>query len=106
MYNLLMLENSKITVENLSDIFSATPAKIFGYYPQKGTLFPGSDADVMIYDPNHSWRVSADLLHMNTDYTPYDGLMLRGKVDSTICGGKFIVKNKEFVLDEPGFGND
>jgi len=51
----------------------------------------------MIYDPNYAWKVNTEELHMNTDYTPYDGLMLRGKVDSTICGGQFVVKGKEFV---------
>lgn len=97
LYNVMMLENDGITVEDLTSLFSTMPAKIFGYYPFKGTLFPGSDADIMIYDPNYAWKVNLEEMHMNTDYTPYDGLMLRGKVDSTICGGQFVVKGKEFV---------
>ncbi len=103
LYNLMMLENRNFTTEDLTNLFSTMPAKIFGYYPFKGSLFPGSDADIMIYDPNFVWKVSSETIHMNTDYTPYDGLMLRGKVDSTICGGRFVVKGKEFVPDNETF---
>jgi len=106
LYNLMMLEQSSLTIEDLYSLFSTTPAKVFGYYPMKGTLFPGSDADITIYDPEHYWKIGPDTLHMNTDYTPYDGMMLRGKVDATICGGRFVLKNKELVeslvpSDEP-----
>jgi len=97
MYNLMMLEQNPLTMEQLTDLFSTTPAKIFGLYPFKGSLTPGADADITIFDPDTIWKVDPESLKMNVDYTPYDGLKLRGKVDSTVVNGKFVLKNKELV---------
>ncbi len=97
MYNLMMLEQNPLTMEQLTALFSTNPAKIFGLYPFKGSLTPGADADITIFDPDTIWKVSPEALKMNVDYTPYDGLKLRGKVDTTISEGKFLVKNKELV---------
>jgi dihydropyrimidinase len=66
-------------------------------FPQKGSLLPGADADITLFDPNAEWKVTLDTLHGRNDYDPYEGLKMKGKVDSTIIGGKFVVRNKQWV---------
>ena len=72
---------------------SALPARIFGLHGTKGSLLPGSDADLMLYDPAAEWTVAATGLHMATDYSIYEGRPVLGKPVMTISRGEIIVEN-------------
>ena len=79
------------------DLCCTMPAKIFGLYPQKGSLFPGSDADIVIFDPEKEITLSQELLHENVDYTPYKGFSLRGYPVITIRRGEILSRGGEFL---------
>lgn len=76
------------------------PAKVFGLFPQKGSLRIGTHADIMIYDPRVTRTIETD--HSDSDYTPYKGIEVKGKVVATICKGQFVIKNGELVLGSVG----
>ena len=97
LYNLLKSRENEISVEELARMFSSNVSTAFGMFPQKGSLLPGADADITLFDPNAEWKVTLDTLHGRNDYDPYEGLKMKGKVDSTIIGGKFVVRNKQWV---------
>ena len=80
---------------------AANPARTNGLYPQKGSLMPGSDADIAIWDPNAEWTVSAATLHMATDYTPYEGRALHGRPVTVLVGGRVVVDNGKLVDSTP-----
>jgi dihydropyrimidinase len=82
------------------DKYTKNVAKIFGLYPKKGNLFPGADADIVIFDNNLKWKVNGH--HSNGNYNVYDGLELKGKVLSTISKGTFIIKDGQFVNETKG----
>jgi dihydropyrimidinase len=75
---------------------AAKPARIFGLYPRKGIIQPGSDADLVIYDPAPSVTIRAEDLHTIGGYSPYDGMQVQGKVRTTISRGEIIVHEGEF----------
>ncbi|HZK83346.1 MAG TPA: dihydropyrimidinase [Desulfosporosinus sp.] len=79
------------------ELVSTNPAKIFGLYPQKGTIAPGSDADLVIFDPEVEHVISADNQHQKSDYTPYEQFKLKGKVDTVLLRGEPIVENGKFI---------
>ena len=79
---------------------SVNPAKVFGLYPQKGSLKLGTHADIMIYDPNGTYVIGQD--HSASDYTPYEGIEVKGRVVSTLCRGQFVIKDGELVLGSVG----
>lgn len=72
---------------------SALPASLFGLYETKGSLAPGYDADLMLYDPDAEWRMAASGLHMGADYSIYEGRPVLGKPVMTISRGEIIVEN-------------
>lgn len=86
----------EISLPRWVELCSTTPARMFGLYPQKGTIQPGADADIVLYDPNASWSISVDNHHMNIDYSAYEGLAVQGKVDTVLSRGKVIVKDEAF----------
>lgn len=79
------------------ELCSTAPAKLFGIYPRKGLLAPGSDADIVIFDPEAQMTVTHDLLHENVDYTPYEGIELMGYPTMTISRGKIVMHEGTFV---------
>ncbi len=87
----------RITVERFVDLVSTNPAKIFGIYPQKGALKVGSDADIVLIDPNKKITLTHSMLHENVDYTPYEGFELQGYPTLTMARGQVIVKDNDFV---------
>ncbi len=93
----------KISLNKFVEISSTNSAKIFGVFPQKGCIAVGSDADLVIFDPNEKHVISAKTHHMNVDYSAWEGCEVTGKCKTTILRGKIAVhENKVFV--EKGYG--
>ncbi|MFI5761203.1 MULTISPECIES: dihydropyrimidinase [unclassified Streptomyces] len=79
------------------EIACATPARMFGLYPQKGTIAPGSDADIVLYDPHAEQVISAETHHMNVDYSAYEGKRITGRVDTVLSRGELVIDRREFT---------
>ncbi len=82
-----------ISMNKLVDIFSTQPAKIFGLYPQKGEIAVGSDADLVIWDPNFDSKISANTHHSKADQSIYEGFNVKGRAKYVISGGNILVDN-------------
>jgi dihydropyrimidinase len=87
----------KISLNRWVELTSTSPAKIFGLFPRKGTIAPGSDADVVVFDPNKKQTLSVKTLHMKVDYNPYEGREVTGVSETVLSRGKVIVENGKFV---------
>jgi dihydropyrimidinase len=79
------------------EIACTTPAKMFGLYPRKGTVAPGADADIVIYDPSATQTMSAETHHMNVDYSCYEGMQITGHVDTVLSRGRVVVDGGEYL---------
>ena len=86
----------RITLTDVPLLLSERPARINGIYPKKGTLRIGADADIVVFDPNEEWVISADKLHMATDFSPYEGWTVNGRVDTVLLRGKVVYSDGEF----------
>lgn len=87
----------RITPNRFAEICSTNPAKLFGLYPKKGVIKEGSDADIVIIDPNKKTTITHEDLHENVDYTPYEDIELLCSVDCVISRGEIIVKENEYI---------
>ena len=87
----------RISLTRLAEVLCSNPARLFGLYPRKGTIRVGSDADLLIIDPEREVTVTPETLHMNCDYSPYEGDRLRGFPDVTLQRGRVIVSGGEFL---------
>ena len=90
----------RITPERFVAMIAANPARLNGLYPRKGTIAVGSDADLVIFDPQASRTVSAAQLHMETDYSPYEGLSITGWPSTVITNGRVVVDDGHLI--DPG----
>ena len=70
---------------------------MYGLYPRKGTLLPGSDADLVIFDPDKERVLTQRDMHSAVDYTCYEGMAVKGDIDLVMQRGKVIVKDNEFL---------
>jgi dihydropyrimidinase len=86
-----------LTRERWVDVISTGPAKLFGMYPRKGALGVGSDADIVVYDPNRSHVISARTHHMDVDYSCYEGRQVRGGSDIVMSRGTIVVRDGEWT---------
>ncbi|HIG24948.1 MAG TPA: dihydropyrimidinase [Acidimicrobiia bacterium] len=86
----------EMTLERWVETCSTTPARMFGIYPQKGVIAPGSDADIVLYDPQATSTISVDTHHMNMDYSAYEGIEIAGKVDTVMSKGKVIISDNAY----------
>lgn len=93
----------RISLQKFVEVNSANAARIFGMYPQKGVLAVGSDADVVLFDPNEKHVISAASHHMNVDYSAYEGVEVTGKVKKVFLRGKLAVDNNETMVSK-GYG--
>ena len=78
------------------EVASTTPARMFGLYPRKGVIAPGSDADIVIYDPQARQVLSAQTHHMNVDYSAYEGMEITGRVDTVLSRGQVVIDGGEY----------
>ncbi|MCR2042979.1 dihydropyrimidinase [Anaerosalibacter massiliensis] len=99
MYNYGVLTD-KISINQLVDLTSTNAAKIFGLYPRKGTIAVGSDADIVIWNPNHLSTITAKNQTHKVDYTPYEGFKIKGRVEHVFLRGHHIVKHSKLDLEE------
>jgi dihydropyrimidinase len=97
------VHKGKISLNKFVEVTSTNPAKIFGMFPQKGTIGIGSDADIVIFDPNAAHTISASSHHMNVDYSAYEGWQLTGKVKKVILRGKLVIEDAK-CLAQKGYG--
>jgi dihydropyrimidinase len=87
----------KISMNRFVEITSTAPAKIFGMYGKKGTLAPGADADVVVWDPNKKLELSKKNLHMKVDYSPFEGHTVPGSASHVFSRGELIIENDRWV---------
>jgi dihydropyrimidinase len=97
------VNSGKLSLNRFVEIVSTAPARIFGMYPQKGEIAPGSDADVVIWDPNAAYTISAKTHHMRVDYSMFEGFECRGNARTVLSRGEVIVDGNRF-LGKPGRG--
>lgn len=97
------VHKGKITLNKYVEVACTNPAKIFGMFPRKGTIAVGSDADIVVFDPNEKHVLSAAAHHMNVDYSAYEGWELTGKVKTVVLRGKVAIDKGKCLL-EKGYG--
>ncbi len=97
------VRTGRISINRWVEITSTAPAKIFGMFPRKGTVAPGSDADLVIWDPDAVQTLSAKTLHMKVDYSPYEGRRVQGAAHTVLSRGRVVVDRGRFN-GKPGSG--
>ncbi|HET9346033.1 MAG TPA: dihydropyrimidinase [Candidatus Limnocylindrales bacterium] len=87
----------RLTRERWVEVIATAPAKLFGMYPQKGSVTVGADADLVVYDPNAKRTISAKTHHMDVDYSCYEGREVQGRSDIVLSRGEVVVRDGEFT---------
>lgn len=95
-----LVASGRLSPEAFVELVSANPARLNGLYPRKGSLAPGSDADVVVLDPAGDRTVRSADLHMDTDYTPFEGWQLSGWPHHVLLRGRVVVSAGEVI--DPG----
>jgi dihydropyrimidinase len=91
------VRNGRLNLNRFVELCSTTPAKMFGLFPRKGTIAVGSDADIVLFDPNRRQTLGVKTLHMKVDYNPYEGTTVHGSPSMVIAGGKVVIEDGTFV---------
>ncbi len=99
-YHLLLSEGLKrgFKLNDIVKLISTNPAKIFGLYPHKGVIKKNSSADIIIYNRTKSFKLKSKDLLTNCDYSPYEEIAVKGKIETVIVQGRIAVENEKFVL--------
>jgi dihydropyrimidinase len=105
---LMMIHNfgvreGRITLNRMVELLATSPAKLFGLYPRKGTLAVGSDADIVVFDPEKKVTISAQTHHSRIDYNLFEGTEVTGAPEIVLLRGQLLVENDELVA-APGIG--
>jgi dihydropyrimidinase len=87
----------EISLARWVDVTATTPARMFGLFPKKGLIAPGSDADIVLYDPNATHTISVTTHHMNVDYSAYEGMEVKGQVKTVLSRGTVVIENGQYV---------
>jgi len=90
----------RISLSQWVSLVSTNPARFFGLFPQKGTIAPGSDADLVLFDPEEHWTMGLDTLHMATDWSAYEGIKVKGRVKKVFSRGELIVDGEECLAQK------
>ncbi|HLK48166.1 MAG TPA: dihydropyrimidinase [Bryobacteraceae bacterium] len=98
------VNSGKLSLNRFVELTSTTPARLFGMYPKKGEIAPGSDADLVLWDPNAAHTISAQTHHMRVDYSMFEGFQVKGNARTVLSRGEVIVDGGRF-LGNAGRGN-
>ncbi len=93
----------RISYPMLVELYSRRPARLYGYYPRKGTLLPGADADIVLVDPDSEYEMTDEMVISKAGWTPYAGRTFRGRAKAVFLRGKKIAENGACVA-KPGTG--
>jgi dihydropyrimidinase len=93
----------RISLARFVELVSTSPSDIFGLAPQKGSLFPGGDADIVLFDPKTKWIMSQESLHMATNWSGYEGIEITGKILKVFSRGELII-DEDLCLAKKGRG--
>jgi dihydropyrimidinase len=93
----------KIGLNRFVELTSTAAAKLFGLFPRKGTIAVGSDADIVIFDPNEEMTISAASHHMNVDYSAYEGMTVKGVTKTVLSRGRVVIEDGKYA-GKPGDG--
>src|SRR3954465_7920734 len=97
-----VVEN-RISLNRFVELTSTAAAKMFGLFPKKGTIAVGSDADIVIFDPNKDQTISVKTHHMNVDYSAYEGKTIKGVVETVLSRGRVVIEDGDYK-GKPGDG--
>src|SRR5436309_2963505 len=97
------VRSGRITLNRMVELLSTNPAKLFGLYPRKGTIAVGSDADLVVFDPEKRLTISASTHHSRVDYNLFEGTTVTGSPEVVLLRGQVLVENDELVAS-PGIG--
>ncbi|MDQ3670045.1 MAG: amidohydrolase family protein, partial [Actinomycetota bacterium] len=93
----------RLTLNRMVELLATSPAKLFGLYPRKGTVAVGSDADLVVFDPNRKHTISASTHHSKSDYNLFEGTDVTGAPELVLLRGTILVEGDQLVA-EPGVG--
>ena len=91
------VNRGRFDLHRFVEVASTQAAKLFGLFPRKGTIQPGSDADLVVYDPNYRGTLSVKTQTMNVDYNPFEGLPIEGRPSVVTLRGQVAVRDGKFV---------
>ena len=94
--------DGRITPEKMCQVLAENPAKLYGLYPKKGILAPGSDADLVIFDPECTSVITAENQHYRMDYSPYEGFELKGGIWRVYLRGRLAAEDGKILLEDTG----
>ncbi|MFB3152916.1 MAG: dihydropyrimidinase, partial [Candidatus Acidiferrales bacterium] len=97
------VHGKRFSLNRFVELVSTTPAKLFGLYPRKGTIAVGTDADLILFDPNKEELISAKTHHMKVDYSMFEGIRVKGVPRQVLVGGRLVIDKGKFV-GKPGQG--
>ena len=92
--------SGKINLEQMCRLLSENPAKLYGLFPKKGIIAPGSDADIVVYNPNGCHMITAEDQLYNMDYAPFEGYEVKGAVEKVYLRGNLVADNG-IVVEKP-----
>ena len=96
------VNEGKITAEQMCAYLSENPAKLFKLYPWKGALIPGSDADIVIWNPNTEWTMTAADHQSACDYCLLEGAEIEGRAEQVYLRGKLVAENGKIIEEKTG----
>jgi dihydropyrimidinase len=105
-FNLLYSQgvaSGRISLPRFVDLIATNPARNFGMYPKKGTLLPGSDADIVLFDPHTQWTMGQQNSHSCNDWHAYEGIEVTGKIRKVFSRGELLIDG-ENCLGKKGRG--
>jgi dihydropyrimidinase len=91
---------NRISLNKFVEITSTNVAKIFGLFPEKGTIAVGSDADIVIFDPSKKHTISAKTHHHRCDYSAYEGWQITGKAKTVLLRGKIAIDDDQVKIEK------
>jgi dihydropyrimidinase len=97
------VRGGRISLNRMVQLLATNPARLHGLYPRKGTIAVGSDADLVIFDPERELTISADRMRSRSDYTIYEGQAVTGVPETVLVRGEVVVHEGELMV-EPGHG--